>query len=264
MIAVAIANPAITAAAIISGAYFGGTSSPLQIRRISRPGPGVSICTHISARRRLISGLAVRAAVSPAEASQRGRLVAGMPRKLELSTKVERPSGSMRICESRLAIRDLKLARPKAHLISRTTYLSQDFAALNQALIRRICRKAKQNCRISYLLESKMTSYRTILVAAAVVLGSTSAYASGGFKDIPLRDEGLNIHHSVPRTNLLESRTSQQGELAPYASVRRPVLEGRSSVSGPAPSAYEEGSTWSRVPVSIRDQDIATRGNDNK
>jgi len=98
-----------------------------------------------------------------------------------------------------------------------------------------------------------MNTYRTIILAGAVVLGATSAYAGDGFQDTAIRDQGLNVHHSAPRTHLLEGRTSQ-GTLAPYA-------YGGASMRDPRASAYEPGSTWSRIPMSIRKRDITTESN---
>jgi hypothetical protein len=116
----------------------------------------------------------------------------------------------------------------------------------------RICQTASKIAAYLIQLESKMTSYRALLLAGAVVLSATSAYASGGKAGIANRDDGL-INRSAPQSSVFDRRASE-GVL----------LEGRSSVVGPAPSGYEEGSTWSRVPATVRDEDIATRGNGNK
>ena len=87
-----------------------------------------------------------------------------------------------------------------------------------------------------------MTSYRTILLAGAVVLGATSAYADDGKKDTAIRDDSSASQSVLPA----------------------PLFEGRASVSEPAPYAYEGGSTSERVPADIRKRDIATEGNGNK
>jgi hypothetical protein len=64
-----------------------------------------------------------------------------------------------------------------------------------------------------------MTSYRTILLAGAVILSATSAYASGGKSGIAIRDD-MRLHPAHPAgTQRLEGHTSQ-GTLAPYASER--------------------------------------------
>ena len=94
-----------------------------------------------------------------------------------------------------------------------------------------------------------MTSYRTILLAGAVVLSATSAYAASG-------REGT-VHHSAPRTHLLEGRISQGGAVAPYAM-------GRGASRDPRASDYEPGSTWSRLPIQLQKRDITTEGNGNK
>ncbi len=91
-----------------------------------------------------------------------------------------------------------------------------------------------------------MTSYRTLLLAGAVVLGATSAYAGDGHEDILNRDS-INVHHSAPRTHLLERRTSQ-GALAPYAYSAPYAYGGASSRRDPRASAYEPGSSWTRIP----------------
>ena len=88
-----------------------------------------------------------------------------------------------------------------------------------------------------------MTSYRTILLASAVVLGATSAYADDGKEGIAIRDgSSASVSDSV---------------------VPAPLFEGRASVSEQAPYAYEGGSTSERVPADIRKRDIATEGNGN-
>jgi hypothetical protein len=104
-------------------------------------------------------------------------------------------------------------------------------------------------------MEIEMTSYRTLLLAGAVVLGATSAYAGDGHSGIAIRDS-MNVQHSAPRTHLLERRTSQ-GTLAPYAL-------GRAASRDPRASDYEPGSTWSRIPIQVQKRDITTEGNGNK
>jgi hypothetical protein len=104
-----------------------------------------------------------------------------------------------------------------------------------------------------------MTFYRTILLAGAVILSATSAYASSGRAGIALRDD-MRLHpaHSTStRPHLLERRTSQ-GTLAPYA------LGGRGASRDPRAYDYEPGSTWSRVPIQLQKRDITTEGNGNK
>ncbi len=100
-----------------------------------------------------------------------------------------------------------------------------------------------------------MTSYRTLLLAGAVVLGATSAYAGDGFEGTAVRD-GMGVHHTAPRAHLLERRASQ-GTLAPYAL-------GRAASRDPRAYDYEPGSTWSRVPIQLQKRDITTEGNGNK
>ena len=114
-----------------------------------------------------------------------------------------------------------------------------------------------------------MTSFRTLLLAGAVVLGATSAYAGDGHEDIINRDS-INVHHSAPRTHLLERRSSQ-GTLAPYALGERrsqgtlaPYAFGRAASRDPRAYDYEPGSTWSRVPIQLQKRDITTEGNGNK
>ena len=88
-----------------------------------------------------------------------------------------------------------------------------------------------------------MTSYRTMLLAGAVLLGATSAYADDGKEGIAIRDDSSSaVSQSV---------------------VPAPMFEGRASVNEPAPYAYEGGSTSEQVPLSVRRQDITTEGNDN-
>ena len=91
-----------------------------------------------------------------------------------------------------------------------------------------------------------MTSYRTILLAGAVILSATSAYASGGKSGIANRDD-MRLHPAnSTRTQGLEGHTSQ-GTLAPYVSDRASSRDKSRS-----------------APVQIRKQDHTTKGNSSK
>jgi hypothetical protein len=92
-------------------------------------------------------------------------------------------------------------------------------------------------------MEIKMTSYRTMLLAGAVLLGATSAYADDGKEGIEIRDDSASAYSQ--------------------SVVPAPLFEGRASVNEPAPYAYEGGSTSEQVPIDVRKRDITTEGNGN-
>lgn len=74
-----------------------------------------------------------------------------------------------------------------------------------------------------------MSFYRALLLAGAVVVGTSSAYADDGRKDIQLRDEGLNGFAN-------ETYSGYNNESYEPAA---PLLQGRASVTEPPPAGVD-------------------------